>query len=252
MCERLLFVNRMGANMYDVVTSLGYNCEISFRIENFLGHLEAMPFSWSYENDRILFLDALENIELLFQGPVKLMDDNMICCERFNIKFHPRYSVLLRVGHPTEESYEECVRELRDRLDHLKSKFIDLLNSNKRTLFIVKVENNNTQDDVLYIKRLETVLKKIYASKNFKLLVVLEQTAKNVLYDELETEFIAVRYLKKFAPKKHTDTMGDTYGWFKILREQTGLTGKGYYKRLTKKRVSWAWSVFERRVLKRG
>ena len=51
---------------YDVVAGLGYNCEISFRLENFYGHINAFPFSWSYVLEREYFPKVLENIELLF------------------------------------------------------------------------------------------------------------------------------------------------------------------------------------------
>ena len=46
-----------------VIVSLGYNCEISFRIEDYYGKLDSYLFSWSFEDSRKGFIKALEKLK---------------------------------------------------------------------------------------------------------------------------------------------------------------------------------------------
>lgn len=51
---------------YDHIISLGYNCEVSFRIKDFFGKLESYPFTWVYINNQIpQFVDVLKNFDKL-------------------------------------------------------------------------------------------------------------------------------------------------------------------------------------------
>ena len=46
------------------IVSLGYNCEVSFRIEDFTHEkINSYPFSWSYISDHKKFLEALQNLD---------------------------------------------------------------------------------------------------------------------------------------------------------------------------------------------
>ena len=236
---------------YDVVTSLGYNCEISFRLENFFEHINAMPFSWSYVLERERFPEVLENIEPLFSGKVRLLEDNMILCENTYIKFHPRYEILLKDDSVTEESMEEATGELKSRVAHLKSKYKDLLAGNKNTLFLMKMENKGEESNIDYIKAVTEALRKTYCSGTFLLAVPIEKEALTPGIQQLEGEQVKIRVLKKFAPRKHTDIAGDVEGWYRILKELTGENGKGYWKRLWKKRIEWFFAVLKKKLLKK-
>lgn len=225
--------------MFDVITSLGYNCEISFRLENYFGSINALPFSWSFVLEREKFPEVLENIDRLFADEVELLEDNMILCKNYNIKFHPRYDVLLKEGSPTEESTCMAVEELKQRVFHLKDKWKELFNSSKETIFLMKVENKGEVENLNYIQEVYEKLKRKYTSGKFVLVVLLEKEAVTDKIRALETGKLKVRTLKCFAPKKHTDTMGDVWGWWKILNEITGKRNWKYFVRLWKKRVSW-------------
>ena len=226
---------------YDVVASIGYNCEISFRLENFYEHINAMPFSWSYVLDRDSFPMVLKNIEPLFAGEVRLLDDNMIMCENTNIKFHPRYEILLKEGTVTEET----------RVAHLKKKFQELLASDKKTLFLLKVENKGEESNVQFIHNVLEALKENYRSGNFTLAAFVEQEAATAAIRQLESEQVKIRVLKRFAPRKHTDIAGDVKGWYRILKELTGDAGQGYWKRLWKVRRKWFFAVLKKKLLKK-
>ena len=50
-------------NTKPILVSLGYNCEVSFRLEDYYGKLDSYLFSWSFEDSRSGFIKALENME---------------------------------------------------------------------------------------------------------------------------------------------------------------------------------------------
>lgn len=232
--------------MFDVITSLGYNCEISFRLENYFGSINAMPFSWSFVLEREKFPQTLNDIDRLFANEVELLEDNMICCKNCNIKFHPRYDVLLKEGSPTKESIQMAEEELRQRVSHLKNKWKELFSSQKTTVFLMKVENKGENANLKYIQDMYQVLQEKYLSGKFTLVVLLEREAATEKIKALESERLKVRTLKRFAPKKHTDTMGDVWGWWKVLNEITGEKCWKYFWRLWKKRVSWFIAVMKK------
>ena len=238
--------------MYDVITSLGYNCEVSFRLENYFEKINAMPFSWSFELDRDLFLEVLDNIDDLFSGEVKLWEDQMICDLKYQIKFHPRYDILRKYGEPTEETYAECVAELKARVEHLKEKYKKLLVSGQSTLFIMKVEDKGEEDNIAYVKKVMDVLQRNYISGRYTLAAVFEEWAATGAVKALENDYadncLRICTLKKFAPKKHTDTMGDTAGWKRILRELTEEESDGYDRRLFQRRKHWLEEVLKNKT----
>lgn len=232
--------------MFDVITSLGYNCEISFRLENYFGSINALPFSWSFILEREKFPEVLNDIDKLFADEVELLEDNMILCKNYNIKFHPRYDVLLKEGSPTEESTRMAIEELKQRVFYLKDKWKKLFNSSKKTVFLMKVENKGELANLEYIQEVYDKLKKVYISGKFTLVVLLEKEAVTDKIRALETEKLKIRTLKCFAPKKHTDTMGDVWGWWRILNEITGKRNWKYFVRLWEKRVSWFLAVVKK------
>lgn len=228
------------------VISLGYNCEISFRIENYYGKINAMPFSWSFVLEREKFPSVLADIDQLFTGEVELLEDHMILCKNTNIKFHPRYDVLLKNGDVTDNSYEEAVQELRNRVAHLRKKWKALMEGNESTIFLMKVENKGEDLDYNYIKQVCEGINKVYHSGNYQIYAILEKNGYSEKIKALENEKLKIRVLKKFAPRKHTDTMGDVWGWWKILNEISGRKNWIFFKRLWKKRISWFFAVVKK------
>ena len=130
--------------MYDKVVSLGYNCEVSFRIEDYFGAIDAMPFSWSFTLNRDKFADAMRAPENLLSEGITVRDDHMLMCNRYELKFHPRYSIFPQFGEYTEEQLQEATAELKERVKHLAEKFNNLCKSDLKTLFVMKVEDKGT------------------------------------------------------------------------------------------------------------
>lgn len=233
---------------YDTVISLGYNCETSFRLENFFGKINSMPFSWAYVMNRDLFPQALEEIDRLLEEEIQLLPDHMILCKTFQIKFHPRYDILLPHGKMTDDSFEQALSELRQRVEHLKSKHKELFLSDTRTLFILKVEGRGEKDAMRYIESVYRVLERQYRSGRFVLLAVLEKSHITEGLKNLEQDRLKIRTLKKFAPVKHTDTMGDITGWWRLLVEFTGERPWAYFIRLWAVRFKWLQAVVKKRL----
>jgi hypothetical protein len=73
---------------FDEVTSLGYNCEVGFRIQDYFGLMDSYPYSWAYCLDRKLFLESLDNLDDILTGDITLMPSGMFRCEKYQISFH--------------------------------------------------------------------------------------------------------------------------------------------------------------------
>ena len=106
--------------MYDKVVSLGYNCEVSFRIEDYFGSIDAMPFSWSFTLNRDKFTDAMREPEKLLSEGITVRDDHMLMCNRYELKFHPRYSISRSSVNIPKSSWQKLRRSLRTELSILR------------------------------------------------------------------------------------------------------------------------------------
>lgn len=219
----------------DRIISLGYNCEISFRLEDYFTDLDSYLFSWSYECDRDLFVEALKNIDDVFSGSVSLQEDHMFKCDKYNIKFHPRYDILPKVGDVTEEQIKEALNELESRIAHLKMKTKSMLQDSEQKIFLMKVEDKGCEDNILFINKIYGALKE-QAGGNFILTAILEKDTCNAEIKALEKEGLKIRNLKKFANAKHTDIAGDISGWNKIISECAVSNSKVFKNNLKKRR----------------
>ena len=222
-------------NTKPILVSLGYNCEVSFRLEDYYGKLDSYLFSWSFEDSRIGFIKALENMEDVLKGELKLCPDHMIQDQRYKIRFHPRYDILPQTGEITDEQFIKAVEELKSRIDHLKNKTLDLCKSEKEIIFIIKVASKSVKSNVKYLSNLRVALDKIQIS-NYQIVAVFERNAalKEIL--ALEDSRLKIRTVRKFAPLKHTDIMGDIRGWYKIINEFSGEAQQNYYANIKMRR----------------
>ena len=236
--------------MFDKVVSLGYNCEVSFRIEDYYGSIDAMPFSWSFTLNRDKFAGAMKNPgELLSEG-ITVKDDHMLMCNKYELKFHPRYSIFPQFSDYTNEQLDEATKELKERVQHLADKFEALCNSDMNTLFVMKVEDKGTEDNCKYITEIFETLKERYKSGRFVLAVVMLNVAINDSVMALENERLKVFGLKKFAPLKHTNIMGDIKGWRNVFWSlDPNKEGKSkFVKRVNSRRFKWAVDTFKRKL----
>ena len=99
---------------------------MSFRIEDCFGELYATPFTWSFVTDRGRFVEALNHVDDIFSHGYSVQKDNMFMCEKYGLKFHPRYSLFPHRGTYTTEQEERAAEELESRISHLKTKFFGI------------------------------------------------------------------------------------------------------------------------------
>lgn len=122
---------------FDVYVSLGYNCEVSFRIRDFLNSpIDSYPFSWCYVTRPERLGECLENMDDILKHKTKLLPWGMILDEKYGLSFHIKVlkSRLLQDGQDNKEIYQEALLELQSRFRHLIFKFRELLKSNRYTL----------------------------------------------------------------------------------------------------------------------
>lgn len=223
-------------NRFDNVVGIGYNCEISFRIRNYFGKLDAQLFSWSYIYDRDLFLDAFVNPDKIYSGDMILKDNGMFECAVTKISFHPRHEVLDDKSRDREERIQWCKEELKERVQYLKEKHLDLLKSEKNTLFLLKVRPVEMNEDLSFVKAIYDLLRECYQSGKFMLVVLVPGKKYKKELMCLEGEKLQVRALRWFSPQKHTDIASDSRGWANVFNEFCEDHKKEFYKRERKQR----------------
>lgn len=222
---------------YTHIVGLGYNCEISFRIKNALGKLDAQLFSWSLIVDRSKFLQALQNPKMIFSGSLERQNNGMYECQVTKIRFHPRYDVLRDETRKLEERDIWCQQELRSRIEHLREKHQKLMQSSDWTLFLMKVKPEDPQRDIDYIQQVYQILKKQYVSGHFVLVAIVPILKFTSELRRMEDEHLKIRTLKWYAPQKHTDVASDSIGWAKIFKEFLGVSPMAFYKNVWKQRL---------------
>ncbi len=213
---------------YDEVVSLGYNCEVSFRIidaldgVNDIASLHSYPYSWAYVFSRSLFYETFYNPNLFLSGEIELTPAKMLKCSASGISFHLKNhgeELLDEKGEFSDELYQKAVADTKSRIMHLYDKFINLVNSDKKTLFILKVSATNPTEDSDFIFEVYKILLSMYKSGRFTLLVVMEERSLSKEILKMECDRIKIRTVKEFANDCDTKEGGDREGWVRVIRE---------------------------------
>ena len=233
---------------YDEIVSLGYNCEVSFRIEDYFGTINAMPFSWSYILNREKFPEVLRQPDKIMSKEISILDDHMIKCSETDIKFHPRYSILPQYGSFTDKQFQEAIKELKERVYHLVAKYKELCNSDKHTLFVMKVEDYGDEQNVTFINEIKKALDEVYVSGNYKLAIAMIENGITENIRFLESEKLKVYPFKKFSNKKRTNISGDMKSWYSLFKNETNVSSDCFYKNVWKRRVHWLSETFLRKL----
>lgn len=240
---------------FDEVVSLGYNCEISFRLENCFGKINSWPFSWSFVLDRNLFLDALLHMDQIFQDSVSICQDSrvnsMVQCNKYKICFHPRSEYVGNDGQIIEEKFfPEGKEELESRFSYLVKKFNHLLkDKGKKTLLICGIENDKCNDTIDFIKKLDETINKLFRYSDYVLLVVLPSCKYEDELKQYETDNLKIRKIRSFGIQKCNDISTDTNGWGKIFWEFFGIkTTLNYYRRLSVHRIIRVYVAIKKRL----
>jgi len=207
------------ANEFDEIVSLGYNCEVSFRIKDVFGEVTSYLYTWAYCFPPYYSWDSLKNIQDVFCDHVHLLQNGsgMFLCEKYSMAFHARDEFKKTLfDKNNEKSCKSAIAELKDRLNHLKEKTEDLFTSEKRTLFVLKVNSDNEGIKEI-IQNLYEIVDKKYVSKDYLIVVVLENKALNEDILALQCDRLKIFGIERYADNDATDSSGDLEGWKKIL-----------------------------------
>lgn len=211
---------------FDHIVSLGYNCEVSFRIQDYLqGSVESYPFTWAYILDQAFMGDILEkawNADIVGKQ-WEVNGANMFVFSDNKISFHSKghdEKVWDDSGKVIKDWEQKALSELKSRMNHLCEKFKMLSVSGDSVLFLMKIKSGTTQEMAEYIKQTASFLGNHFQKdKYFYVAVVEEETA----IEELEKIFdscdnMAIDSVKQFAPDSDTKDGGDLKGWKDILK----------------------------------
>ncbi len=213
---------------YNEIVSLGYNCEVSQRLQDiFNKKFEHYLFTWSYECDRELFLESLNNLNNFTESEYSILPNGMIKHERYNIRFHSRFSKdqLINNDGSFTNNVEPAINELKERLTYLSNKTENIFKTNKKILFIIKLKRTNIQDDFNYIEKLNKILSLKFTEKSpeYTLLVVIEKNnySKNELklINSKNNQYIKYEAISHFADDPYTDIHGDIFGWYRVIKK---------------------------------
>ena len=209
-----LSFKRKKENKFDYIFSLGYNCEAAFRIYRFFKVEESCLFHWTYAYSCKDLISALKNFDLIGKGGFEIPNP-LWECKNTHIRFHGKADMSLYVNNKaTPDIIEKDKKDLIERIEYLKSKFLKILKGNSKKLYVYNMRTTDiSQEDV---KELYQTLKNM-GGKNFKLLVVTEKSAK---FNPEKSDNIIYRTVDFFAPDN--DVTSEKYfnsGYDKIFEE---------------------------------
>ena len=117
-------VGEINVNGFDHIVSLGYNCEVSYRIKEYTRKdIDSYPLSWAYMLDQRQIVHVLEHINEMLTENLKLCMDGMFSCDILNVKFHTK------VSHENLKSMNSSELEIfkTSALEEMQTRFSYLL-----------------------------------------------------------------------------------------------------------------------------
>lgn len=227
-CNRIFSYRTDYFNCYwDDVIGLGYNCEVSARLQDVFGDkFSHYLFTWSYQYDRDLFLDALNELGDFSNDDYTVLPWGMIQNNKYLIGFHSRYTKneLINDDKSLTSLVPDAINELKSRVRHLAEKLENIFKQNKRVLFVIKLQYTDYNKDIEYIIKLNELIKKKFACANpiYLLLVVISRknypNYRRVLSVNLPDN-VRIGTVHYFAPDSNTDNGGDIVGWKRLLKK---------------------------------
>lgn len=211
---------------FDTIVSLGFNCEVSFRIRDHLnGYLDSYPYSWCYVYGGADLSQCLEHPERILSGDIELLPNGMLLCKTCHLSFHgkmPLDQLWNADGSPCQEKLDMTIAELRARQSHLQDKLRWLLNDGKKsTLFLMKnakiaFQPKEAAED---IRSLSRWLEEHYQGGRFLLVVVVEERYLTHRLRRMENKHLVFRSVRQFAKEGKAQSGSDFEGWNAIFDE---------------------------------
>ena len=207
---------------YDHIVSLGYNCEVSFRIKDHYGDVEPYFFTWVYVRNRKKQCAFLENRHLFMSGDIEYLPGSggMFLDTATDFAIHSRMKdeELLINGEEQKENMLSAVKEMKERYSHLLDKTFSMFSDGTSALFVVKVAEGNADEICAFLQDLLGLLERLCTRKVFTLLCVTTHAMKEKIL-HMESANLKVRSVSHFADDAHTDSTGDMDGWDNVFSE---------------------------------
>lgn len=213
----------MKTKKYDHILSLGKNCEAAFQFKRVFKFTESSIFNWAAIEDDEKFLQALDNLDLIFSDEIIEHDSvNMWQCKISRINFHGDRvpgELLDKNGKKSPEKTSEERENVKNRIVHLVQKLKAVWAEKSRQLYVVTVHKENSQEILEYVKRLTAILNR--KTENFDLLVVIPDKKYDKRLRAYKAKHIYFRTLKHFSPWLEVTNLDkcDKDGWNKIYAE---------------------------------
>ena len=211
-------------NKFSHIVSLGYNCEVSYRIMDYMGEkIESYPLSWAYMIEQNRIVEIFDHMDKLYNGNLIARSDGMFLVEELNLALHTTidHSNIKNFSmQELEQFHENGEREIRERFRYLVSKWERLLKSDEATLFLLKIQQN----DIAFLKDIEIWMQNNYISNNFFIVCVTcdDSLAQQIM--KMNLTHIGGANIRGFATDDNTQFGGDINGW---------LTAIGYFDNMT-------------------
>ena len=205
------------------IVSLGYNCEVSFRIEDYTGQpVESYPFSWAYVKNQE---EMSKDLELALSGKLTaggycVTPSKMFLFYNSGCLFHSKAvdkDELLNQDGSTNYNVSDGYRkEIDSRLSYLQKKFKSLLISEERVLYIIKLAP--TKDEVSTKRIIKDVISFFQEyGKNWHLLIVTKTGILKEGTDKFEDENVSIRTISNFAEDGNTKYGGNRVEWLRMI-----------------------------------
>lgn len=217
-----LIFKRTHKNKFDYIFSLGYNCEIAFRLYEYFKFEESNFLNWTFCESINDLICALNNFEKIASGDF-IEPNPLWVCKNTNIGFHGKENMWKYINKTINEQEKNAdKKDLIERIAYLKSKFLTLAKSNCKKLYVYKIKNNDLNNDILKkVNELNKTLTDL-GTINFKLLIIYEEKNKKFFenFSDKLSENIIFRSVDFYAPDECvTDKSYMNNGFDKIWDE---------------------------------
>ncbi len=212
---------------FDNMVSLGYNCEVSFRIQDYLKKpINSFPLSWAYIKNQPNMYFILSNLDYLTDAESFEWNNNskMYYNRYLDISVHSKidstcidFSDEVQVQDFLAKSQVEVVQ----RFTHLCEKWHQLMSEDSSTLFLFKLQSWLTEDQcVEAVVNTYLYLKENYTSKRYLLACIVDTDDRfNILASNprLRNQSILMLKVARFADDSDTQNGGDIESWMNAI-----------------------------------
>lgn len=206
------------------IVSMGYNCEVSYRIRDRFGKVNSTVFSWCYVENRDDFLVSLDHLEYLADCDKRLRSNGMFQCGDMGILLHTkvnRSELFLESGEADAQKVHEAISEMSERYRYLVKKLEKMFhNPRERTLYVLKMQpwEEDIEKNRKFLEDLYTKLDML-CNDNFAILIVLEKNLLNLKLASMNKPNLYFRFVENYANDMDTEKSGDIEGWHRIFDE---------------------------------